>query len=502
MSSQNFKLIWDEALNKIQQEYIEADKLSEYNVWFTRIQYIEDTGTELTVSFPSNFLYKIMISNGYIQKIQDKIKDLTDIEVSINPLFNKETQKTEISENNLKKLESEQNSVPINDNTSVPESDTIKPEKTIPESLIPEVLKTEEAQNILNGPKKHSQLREEYTFERYVVGENNEFAYCASLAAAREPGKKFNPLLIYGGTGLGKTHLMQSIGNYILNNPPEDKEEIKLCCLSAENLLNDYTSSLKNKTVDKFNSKYRNLDVLLLDDIHFLINKPGLQEEVFYIFEALFHRKAQMVFTCDRPLSELNGIEDRLKSRFSLGTPTDLQPPNYETRIAIIQKKLELSQKTAPAEVIDYIAKNIHSNVRELEGCLNKLIGYAELLERPLTLDIAKKQLSSIINNIQDESITIDTILKVVCNYYNITIADIKGSKRNPKFSTPRHIAVYLSRKLADRTFTEIAGELGGRDHTTIMNSNKKIEALLQTDEDLNVTLEVLKKKIKEYRKI
>ena len=488
MSSQNFKVFWDEVLNNIHQEYISNNNASEFDLWYGTIKYIEDSNSELTVSFPSEFMFNYMNSKGYIQNIKDRIKILCAREVTIKPVY----------ENEIKKEEpvtvSASVSVTKNDNktdTFVEESVTIKEENNgITKPSLPK------------QKKKHFQLREDYTFERFVVGDNNDYAYSASLAVAKEPGKKFNPLLIYGGTGLGKTHLMQSIGNYIYNNPTEEKENPQICYMNLESFTNEFTKSIREKTMDKFAKKYRNLDVLLIDDIQFLTGKEGLQNELFHTFEALSQKNSQMVFTCDKPLSELKGVEERLVSRFAQGNSVDLQAPNYETRKAILQKKAQETGISLSEEILDFIAKSVKSNVRELEGCLNKIIGYAELTKKTLSLEMAKKLLVDNIKTTTDETIAIDTIIKVVCNYYNITIADIKGTARNPKFAMPRHIAVYLARKMTDRTFTEIAGELGGRDHTTIMNSNKKIEGLLQTDESMNDTLQIIKNKIKEYKKL
>ncbi|MCQ2241745.1 chromosomal replication initiator protein DnaA [Treponema sp.] len=484
MSSQNFKDFWDEVLNNIHQEYTSNNNSNEFDIWYGRINYIEDSNSELTVSFPSEFMFNLLNSKGYIQNIKDRIKVLTSMEVTIKPIYDNENLKESLNkpsetENNLNNT-SENDEIPAHNSSS----DNFSKQTKNPEI------------------KKHPQLKEEYTFERFVVGENNEYAYSASVAVSKEPGKKYNPLLIYGGTGLGKTHLMQSIGNFLYNNPPEGKENLQICYTNLDNLLNEFTKSLRDRTMEKFTRKYRNLDVLLIDDIQFLSKKEGLQNELFYTFEALSQKNGQMVFTCDKHISELKDVEERLISRFSQGNAVDLQSPNYETRKAILEKKSQEKGISIDEEILDFIAKSVKSNVRELEGCLNKLLGYAELLGKPLTMEIAKKQLSDSIKTGTDESVTIDTIIKVVCNYYNITIADIKGTARNPKFAMPRHIAVYLARKMTDRTFTEIAGELGGRDHTTIMNSNKKIESLLQTDESMNDTLEIIKNKIMEYKKI
>ena len=484
MSNQNFKDFWDEVLNNIHQEYISNNNSIEFDLWYGRINYIEDSNSELTVSFPSEFMFNQLNTKGYIQNIKDRIKVLCSMDVTIKPVYNNEILKENLnksieSENILKKENSS------NDKQEIPESNVEC-----------------NTQNIPVERKKHPQLKEEYTFERFVVGENNEYAYSASVAVSKEPGKKYNPLLIYGETGLGKTHLMQSIGNFLYNNPPEGKVNPQICYTNLDNLLNEFTKSLRDKTMERFTKKYRNLDVLLIDDIQFLSKKEGLQNELFYTFEALSQKNAQMVFTCDKHISELKDVEARLISRFSQGNAVDLQSPNYETRKAILEKKSQEQGISISEEIIDLIAKSIKSNVRELEGCLNKVIGYAELTKKPLSVDLAKKLLVDNIKTGTDETVTIDTILKVVCNYYNITIADIKGTARNPKFAMPRHIAVYLSRKLTDRTFTEIAGELGGRDHTTIMNSNKKIESILQTDESMNDTIEIIKNKIRDYKKI
>lgn len=480
MSSQNFKVFWDEVIKQIHSEFISSNNPGDFEIWFGRIKYVEDNGTEITVSFPSDFMFNFMNSNGYILKIQTKFKDICGQDISIKPNYEKEIPNTE---NNLNKKV-----IPNNNPEEILEEVSTNLSKT--ENNLNSLIKTE---------KTHSQLEDKYTFEKFVVGDNSEYAYSASFAAAKEPGKKINPLLLYGGTGLGKTHLMKSIGHYIFNNPPEGKENIKICYISIEPLLNEFTSSIKNGTPEKFKNKYRNLDVLLLDDIQFLRDKRGLQDELFFTFEALFHKNAQMVFTSDRPLSELNGIDERLISRFALGNSIDLQPPSYETRIAILQKKLELQKKSVPQDVIEFIAKNINSNVRELEGCLNKLINYAELLNKPLTIEIAKKQLSDSITQFNDGTVTIDTIQKVISNHYNISLGEIKSDKRSKKLVIPRQIAIYLCRTLTGYSFTEIGQEFGGRDHSTIMYSFEKVEDLLKTDETLNTTIEMLSKEVKEY---
>lgn len=484
MKEQNYLAFWNEALNQIHQEYKSKGLESEFKLWFN-MEYVEDTMEKITVSVPSDFMWISMVNKGYIHSVESKIAELCGQHVSLSYIVKKRT------------------SVPKSQ--SVPESDTIKinpdfelQEKT--DSSVP--LYQSMTDNSVPEVKIHPQLSEDYTFERFVKGENSEFAYSVSLAAAKNPGKIYNPLLIYGGVGLGKTHLMQSIGNYIYNNPPEEKSHIKICYISAENFLNEFTFSIREGTSEKFKNKYRKLDVLLLDDIHFLQDKIQTQEELFYTFEELYRTHAQIVFTCDRPLSQLNGIEDRLKSRFSMGTTADLQIPSYETRRAILLKKLDEKQKHVPDDVIDFISKNIQSNVRELKACLEKMIAYAELLQKSLTIDIAKKLLSDNIRVYSDGSLSIDSIQKIVSNHYNISMSDIKGIKRNKKIAYPRHIAIYLSRILTQSSFNDIAAEFGGKDHSTIMHSYSLIDSQLKTDENLNSTIELLIREIKESKRI
>ena len=304
--------------------------------------------------------------------------------------------------------------------------------------------------------------------------------------------------MIYGGVGLGKTHLMQSIGNYIYK---EKGPSAKICCVSAESFTNEFIASLHDKTPDKFKNKYRKLDVLLIDDIHFLQDKEGTQEELFHTFNALFDNHSQLVFTCDRPITELKNITDRLKSRFGLGMNVDIQMPNYETRRAILTQKLSSQGKEIPEEVIDYIAKNVQTNVRDLQASLLKMIAYSDLIGSTLTIEIAQQQLRDTFSSPVSGTINIDTIQKVVAEQYSISLSDLKGRKRDRKYVKPRQIALYIARNLTEYSLKELGNEFGGKDHSTVMHSLEKIEDELKTDSQLNSMIQMLIRNIKDYKK-
>ena len=352
--------------------------------------------------------------------------------------------------------------------------------------------------------KNHPQLQEEYTFDSYVVGEINNYAFNAASAVARNPGssKIYNPLLIYGGTGLGKTHLMQAIGHYIHQN-----SDLKVQYITGEGFMSEFvqimTSNLKNK--DGFAKKYRNVDALLIDDIHTIERGAGTQDELFYTFEALYNKKKQMIFTCDRPITELKDMAPRLQGRFQWGLSIELHLPRYEELIAILKKKMALKQEELKKnivisdEILELIIKNISSNVRDIEGALNKLMGYADLVNKPVTMEIAQRELKDIFADPKQKNMSIDVIQRVVSEEYHLTPNDLKGKKRSARIVKPRHIATYLCRELTEYSLTEIAQAFGDRDHTTILHSCKLIDEESRSDTNLYSTLEKLKRMIKEY---
>ena len=473
MSEQNYKAIWQEALTQIEAEYKENGQETEFNLWYN-MEYVEDENETITVSVPSDFMWSQMTERGNVKRVEEKILEISGQSIKIKYILKKTTSELK------KSLDAALSHKPTE--TISKKDDSSKKEETI---------------------KKHELLNEDYTFDTFVSGDNNAFAYNVSLAISKNPGITYNPLLLYGGVGLGKTHLMQAIGNYIWK---EKKGDVKICYISTENFMNEYTFAIrdtnpKNKTIEKFKSKYRNLDVLLLDDIQFLEKKEGLQQELFYTFESLFNNKKQMVFTCDRPITDIKGIEDRLRNRFTRGLSVDMKAPNYETRKAILQKKMSILNKHIPEDIIDYIAKNVQTNVRDLESCLTKMIGYSDLINKELTIDIAKDLLRDTFSQATTGAITIETIQKVVADHYNISLSDIKSKKRSKQFIVPRQIAIYLARELTEYSFPDLGNEFGGRDHTTAMHSYEKIEELIKTDSSLNSTIESLIREIKDYKK-
>ena len=476
MSSQNYKAFFDEALNQIKSEMCQNNQQDEFTLWFN-MDYVEDTLSQITISVSSEFMWIQMNSKNYVKKLEDKINELTGQQISIiHVVKNKASSPAQNA-----KIEVKNKELAVEEN------------KTSASSVSQNNQSEEPAKN----HKKHPQLRDDFTFENFVPGENSMYAYNASISAAKNPGKAFNPILIYGGVGLGKTHLMQSLGNYIYSN----NEKMKIAYLSAENFTNEFTSSLKNQTIDNFKKKYRNLDVLLLDDIQFLEGKDGTQEELFHTFNSIYDRNGQIVFTSDRPIKEIKGFTERISSRFSRGLNVDLQPPNYENRLAIIQKKLEILNKSIPQDVIEYIAKNCQTNVRDIESCITKLIGYAELVGKDLTVEIAQSQLRDTINDPYSGTITIENIQKVVADHYNVSVSDLKSKKKDRKFVIPRQISVYICCALTEYSTTEIGNEFGGRDHTTIMHARDKVETLLKTDSSMNSTVNLLIRASKDFKK-
>ncbi len=348
---------------------------------------------------------------------------------------------------------------------------------------------------------EQANLNLKYTFDTFVVGNNNRFAHAAALAVSESPGEAYNPLFIYGGAGLGKTHLMHSIAHFILENDSSKK----VLYVTSETFTNELIDALKvgksgnDLSMNKFREKYRNIDVLLIDDIQFIIGKESTQEEFFHTFNHLHGAGKQIILSSDKPPKDIETLEERLRTRFEWGLLADISAPDYETRMAILQNKIELDNLECyniPNDVIQYIAENIKSNIRELEGSLNKLIALAKLVKKPIDIPLASEALKDIVTPSDVRKVTPDFIMEVVSEHFNVSIADLKGKKRNAEIVLPRQIFMYLCRALTDTPLKSIGVLLGGKDHASVSYGVKKIEADMKADEALNNTISIIKKKI------
>lgn len=336
-------------------------------------------------------------------------------------------------------------------------------------------------------------LNPKYVFDTFVIGESNRFAHAASLAVAKNPAESYNPLFLYGGSGLGKTHLMHAIGYYVM----EKHNDLKIIYISSEKFINEFIIATQNNTTSQFRNKYRSADILMIDDIQFLENKERTQVEFFHTFNDLYNSKKQLVISSDRPPKELRELEERLRSRFEWGLQTDIQKPELETRIAILQKKSEMENIVVNRDVTFFIAENITNNIRELEGALTRINAYAEINDVPITLDLAQIVLKDILPKSTFKPITIDSIKDIVADYYNMTISTLISSNRSKNIVLPRQIAIFLSRELTDSSLPKIGEEFGGRDHSTVLHSYDKISNLLEEDTNIVGVINELKNKIK-----
>lgn len=347
--------------------------------------------------------------------------------------------------------------------------------------------------NKQNGNEDNSSfiLNPKYTFDSFVIGNGNRFAHAASLAVAEAPAKAYNPLFIYGGVGLGKTHLMHAIGHFILKVNPNSK----VLYLSSEKFTNELINSIRDDKTVEFRNKYRNIDVLLIDDIQFLAGKERTQEEFFHTFNALHEANKQLVISSDRPPKEIPTLEDRLRSRFEWGLIADIQAPDLETRIAILRKKAKLDNLNIPNEVMHYIASNIDTNIRELEGALIRVVAYSSLINQDISVQLTTEALKDILPSSRPKQITITLIQETVANYFKLKIDDFSAKKRTRAVAFPRQVAMYLSRELTDCSLPKIGEEFGGRDHTTVMHAHDKISTERQKDPRLaNIIKELTKR--------
>ena len=343
--------------------------------------------------------------------------------------------------------------------------------------------------NLDQKEKKSTILNPSYTFESFIVGDSNQFAYTVAKSVSEKPADAYNPVFLYGSTGLGKTHLLQAIGNYAL------KSSKSVIYVTIEQFMNDFTYNLRNQTMDRFRHKYRSCDLLLIDDIQFLSNKIQTQEEFFHTFNELHSNKKQIVLTSDKPPKKILGLEERLKSRFEWGLIADIQPPGLETKIAIIKKKCELDGISLDNEIVNYIAVNMGDNIREIESAIINLNAYASLMRQTITLEFAKNVIKEQIKE-KKSQITLEEIINIISKKLNIKPSDIKSKKRHAKIVEARRIGIYLARTLTRNSMPQLASFFGMKDHTAVSHNMKKINEIIEKDEDFRIRLEELKTKV------
>ena len=432
---------------KIKKKLRETINESAFNAWFANMELEEVSENDVYFNIPNTFTQH-WITEHFINDLNSSIKDVTGQLYNVHFLVNKK-----INSGNVKR------------------EIIVEEEKPVQEPL----------------------LHDKYTFDNFVVGDNNKFAYAAAMAVSNAPGREYNPLFIYGGVGLGKTHLLQATGNRVYYQYPN----LRVLYTQTEEFLNEMIKSIQEYSTVQFKQKYREIDLLLIDDIHFLSGKERLQEEFFHTFNALFEAKKQIVITSDRPPKEITGLEERVISRFHWGLMVDLQPPDFETRLAILRSKIQSDNIQISDSVINYIASNIKSNIRELEGCLIKLLAHASIYKTDITVELATKVLNDFIKE-KEKRITQERIIGTVSDFYNIDIEEIKGDKRSKSVVEARQIAIYLARTLTNLSLKEIGNGFGKRDHSTILHSFNKIENLIRKNKRIKSDISTIKNRLSE----
>lgn len=439
----DLETIWDEVLKLIKVELSEVS----FNTWLKTIKPIAITENKIVLAAPNEFT-KGILEGRYLNLIKNAVKHITNKEFDI------------------------QFTIPGEDiNINVGQS----------------------MANTIGKTTQRSQLNPKYTFDTFVIGNSNRFAHAASLAVAEAPAQAYNPLFIYGGVGLGKTHLMHAIGHYILNQTPS----AKVVYVSSEKFTNELINSIRDDKNNQFRNKYRNVDVLLIDDIQFIAGKESTQEEFFHTFNALHDANKQIVISSDRPPKEIPTLEDRLRSRFEWGLLSDIQPPDLETRIAILKKKAKVENIDVTDDVMLYIASKIQSNIRELEGALIRIVAYSSLTNKKVTVELAEEALKDIISSNKPRKITVDLIKETISKEFNIKMDDFNSKKRTRAIAYPRQIAMYLTRELTDLSLPKIGEEFGGRDHTTVIHAYDKITDDISKDDEFKKRINSIIKTIK-----
>ncbi len=438
--------IWEQSLSKIE----ETVGSSIVDLWFKPIILSQIKDQTATIEIPNRF-FKEWIEDAYPNLIKESIEMVLGDEISLR--YKIETKQPGVQKKIIDKLENKRKRL----------------------------------------ANKGIYLHPKYTFESFIRGSSNQFAHAAAIAVAESPGRTYNPLFIYGGVGLGKTHLMNAIGNKVL----ETRHDFSVLYVSSEQFTNEVVSSLRHDRMTELKEKYRNLDLLLLDDVQFIANKTATQEEFFYTFNALYEKQKQIVISCDRPPKEISEVTDRLRSRFNMGLIADIQPPDLETKIAIIYKKADMMDiKKIPEDVVNLLAQKIKSNVRELEGSLIRLAAQSSLTGEEINIESTKKILRDIIHD-DERPVTIEKVQKIVCEFYNMKLSDIKAKRRTRDVALPRQVAMYLCKQVTDASLSEIGKQFGGKDHATVIYAYKQMDDRKNKDETFNRMIENLLNRIK-----
>lgn len=459
---QDNKVFWDETLKHIENSVSEQ----EYVMWFRQIRFANSNEQSITVAVPSSF-YRDQVKQRYLDLIEETLLSLSGRKIHLD---------FEIEQHQIA-------SAPARHDSGQTKKAAAAATATATATK-PDTARRESAPG----------LSTDYTFENFVVGDNNRFAANAAMAIARNPGTTYNPCLIYGGVGLGKTHLLQSIGNSVW----QENTQSRIVYVTAEDFTNEFIRAIQENKTHLFKNKYRHADVLLIDDIHFLQRKHETQEELFHTFNALFDAKKQMVFTSDRPVSEIKDITERLQNRFTRGLTVDLQPPKMETAVAILKKKAEKAGVSVADNVVNLICQKITTNVRDLEAALTRIIAYAELVNKEITVDVAQRQLKDFFSSPMQNNITIDIIQRVVADYFNLSPNELKGKKRTRQVAFPRQLAMFITREITEASMTDVGLEFGGRDHTTVMHACQRVESRMRTDPTIEDVIQTLIRQIKD----
>jgi chromosomal replication initiator protein len=437
--------LWNQALIEVRERIGQQN----YETWIKPIRFASRSKGEINLEVPNKF-FRDWLTEHYLIQIEDVLSSLANDRLRVVFEINEKLESRSTGDRSVKKEEKERERLPRNTN------------------LIPK-----------------------YTFDNFVIGTSNQFAHAACVAVANQPGDHYNPLFIYGGVGLGKTHLVNAIGHHSVTQRPS----LKVVYLSSESFMNELIASLRRDKMDEFKRKFRNVDILILDDVQFIAGKERTQEEFFHTFNSLYDSHKQIVITSDKFPKEIPGLEDRLRNRFEWGLIADIQPPDMETRVAILQKKAELEGVQLPHDVAIFLASNIDSNVRELEGSLTRLGAFSSLTKATITVELTKELLRNTLKGTQRE-ITVENIQKTICDFFNIRIVDLKAKRRTQNIALPRQVAMYLCRKHTETSFPGIGDKFGGRDHSTVIHASKTIERKIKEDPHMQKTIEKLERNL------